>query len=340
MTELICLAHGSGSGLSQRLLRDVFLRHLNDPELARMADSAVLVPPEELCHGDRVAFTTDSYVISPLEFPGGDIGKLAVCGTINDLAAVGARPLWLSAGWVLEEGLPIEVLERLVTSMAKTAAQAGVRLVTGDTKVVPHGLADGVYVNTAGVGLVPAGRYLGVEQITEGDAILVSGTLGDHGMAVMMVRQGISMSSELKSDCTPLHSLVEALFAAGVRVHCLRDATRGGVAGILCELAEASHRGIELDEVKLPFRPEVAAACEMLGLDPLFVANEGKMVALVAATDAERALSTWRASDQGREAALIGRVTAYHPGQVVIRTRLGTGRLIRMPMGELLPRIC
>jgi len=340
LSELIRLAHGSGSGLTRRLLHDVFLRHLGDPELARLSDSAVLAAPQELRSGARLAFTTDSYVVSPLEFPGGDIGRLAVCGTINDLAAAGATPLWLSAGWVLEEGLPIETLERLVVSMAATAEAAGVRIVAGDTKVVPRGLADGAYVSTTGLGLVPAGRVLGPEQIAEGDAILVNGTLGDHGMAVLLQREGISMSSELKSDCAPLHGLVAALFDAGVEVHCLRDATRGGVAGVLCELVEATPLGIELEQERLPVREEVAAAGEMLGLDPLFIANEGKMVAFVAAADVERALTAWWAHEQGKKAAVVGFVTVRHPRQVVERTPFGTGRIIRMPMGELLPRIC
>ncbi|MHB0876729.1 MAG: hydrogenase expression/formation protein HypE, partial [Anaerolineae bacterium] len=244
---MVRLAHGSGSGMTQKLLRDVFLRHLGDPELARMGDSAVLPLPAAACAGGRLAFTTDSYVVSPLEFPGGDIGKLAVCGTVNDLAAAGATPLWLSAGWILEEGLSIALLERLVASMAVTAAAAAVRLVTGDTKVVPRGMADGAYVNTAGVGIVPAGRDVGPQQLRAGDVAIINGTLGDHGMAVMLRRQGIDMASDLRSDCAPLASLVEALFAAGVEVHCLRDATRGGVAGILNEVAEASGMGIEIE---------------------------------------------------------------------------------------------
>ncbi len=340
MSERIRLAHGSGSGLTRKLLTDTFLANLKDPELAKMGDAALLDFPGKAGDGSRLAFTTDSYVVSPLEFAGGDIGKLAVCGTINDLAAQGAQPLWLSAGWILEEGLPLETLERLVASMSATAADAGVRIVTGDTKVVPHGLADGAYVNTAGIGLVPEGRALGPDRVAPGDVVLVNGYLGDHGMAVMLAREGISMSSALRSDCAPLHGLVEALFGAGIEVHCLRDATRGGVAGVLSEIAEGAALGVELDEASLPIRPEVAAASELLGLDPLMVANEGKMVAFVAAGDAERALGVWHDQDLGREAAVIGRVTNDHPGQVVSRTMFGTRRLIRMPMGELLPRIC
>ena len=337
---LIQLAHGSGSGLMRRLIAEVFHGRLADEELARCGDSAVLAPPQGLGPGARLAFTTDSYVISPLEFPGGDIGKLAVCGTVNDLAAVGARPLWMSAGWILEEGLPVETLERLVDSMAATAREAGVRVVTGDTKVVPRGLADGAYVNTSGVGLVPEGRDLGPGRLADGDAILVNGTLGDHGIAVLLQREGISMSSDLRSDCACLHALVEALFEVGVEVHSLRDATRGGLAGVLCELAQASGLGMEVQEAELPVREEVAAAGEILGLDPMFVANEGKMVAFVAGVDASRALAAWSAHELGSQAAIVGRVTVEHPGLVVARTPLGTGRIVRVPMGELLPRIC
>jgi len=338
LAEVVCLAHGSGGGMSQRLLRDVFLRHLTDFELARTGDSAVLGWPGT--DGARLAFTTDSFVVSPLEFPGGDIGRLAVCGTVNDLAAVGAQPLWRSAGWILEEGLSLELLDRLVSSMAATAQAAGVRVVAGDTKVVPHGLADGAYINTAGVGVIPPGRDVGPHRLRPGDVAIVNGTVGDHGIAVMLRRQGIEMSSGLRSDCGPLSSLVEALFDAGLDVHCRRDATRGGVAGIANELAEASGLGMEIDRVAVPVRPEVAAACEFLGFDPLLVANEGKMLAFVAAGDAERALSVWRSHELGAEAAAIGTVTEAHPRQVVERTALGTRRLLRMPMGELLPRIC
>jgi len=341
VADLIRLSHGSGGGMTHRLIRDVFLRHLNDPELAKLSDSAVLRLPKRGGECDtQLAFTTDSYVVSPLEFPGGDIGKLAVCGTVNDLAAAGARPLWLSASWVLEEGLSMELLDRLVASMAEAANLAGVTIVAGDTKVVPHGLADGAYVTTAGVGVVPPGRQLGPEYLREGDAILVNGTIGDHGMAVLLQREGITMSSALVSDCAALNGLVEALFDENVEVHCLRDATRGGVAGVLCEVAERAQLGVELEENDLPIRPEVAGACELLGFDPLFVANEGKMIAFVAAEDAGRALSIWCSEEGGTEAAIIGHVTTQHAGLVVQRTPLGTGRILKPPMGELLPRIC
>jgi len=340
VNEVVRLAHGSGGGLSRHLLQDVFLRYLHDPELLKLNDSAVLPLPREMCEGGRLAFTTDAYVVSPLEFPGGDIAKLAVYGTVNDLASVGARPLWLSVAWVLEEGLPLATLERLAASMASAAERAGVRIVTGDTKVVPHGLADGAYCTSAGVGIVPPGREVGPSEVREGDAILVNGTLGDHGMAVMMRRQGIELESDLSSDCAPLSDLVEALLQVGIRLHCLRDATRGGAGGVLCEIAQASGLGIEINEASVPVRRQVAAACEILGLDPLFVANEGKMLAFLPAEEAERALAIWREAAEGREATVIGRVTARHPRQVVERTVLGGGRIIRMPAGELLPRIC
>ncbi|MGI6207897.1 MAG: hydrogenase expression/formation protein HypE [Anaerolineae bacterium] len=340
MNEHVQLGHGSGGALSRQLVRDIFLRYLDDAELSRLGDSAVL-PAGVLCGaGESLAFTTDSYVVSPLEFPGGDIGRLAVCGTVNDLAAAGAEPLWISAAWILEEGLPMATLERLVGSMAEAAREAGVRVVTGDTKVVPRGLADGAYVNTAGVGRVPANRRLGRDRVRAGDVVLVSGYLGDHGMAVMLRRQGISMAADLASDVAPLHGLVGALFDAGVEVHWLRDATRGGLGSVLCELAEGSPFGVEIEEARLPVRPEVAGAAELLGLDPLFIANEGKMVAVVAGSDADQALEIWRAHPLGRDAALVGQVTDGRPGRVTCRTPYGTSRLIRLPAGELLPRIC
>ncbi len=335
----VTLGHGSGGELTRRLIHDVFLKHLPDPELGRLGDAAVL-PREGLPGGGSLAFTTDSYVITPLEFPGGDIGHLAVCGTVNDLAAAGARPLWLTAGWILEEGLPLDLLERQVASLAATAEAAGVRVVAGDTKVVPHGLADGLYINTAGLGWVPPGRLLRRESVQPGDAILVSGTLGDHGMAVMLARQGMRLQTNLVSDAAPLNELVERLFAAGVPVHWLRDATRGGLGGVLCELAETRPYGVRVEATALPVRPEVEAAAELLGLDPLFVANEGKMVAVVPGDQAEAALTAWRAHPHGTQAAQVGVITEERPGQVLLRTAYGGARVLRLPAGELLPRIC
>ncbi len=337
--DRVTLGHGSGGLLSRELVRDMFLRHLPDPELARLGDSALL-PPDAFVAGSRLALTTDSYVVTPLEFPGGDIAQLAVCGTVNDLSAAGARPLWLTAGWILEEGLPLETLDRLVASMAESAASAGVRVVAGDTKVVPHGLADGAYVNTAGVGWVPRGRDLERGRVEPGDAVLVSGYVGDHGMAVMLARQGIAMQSGLRSDVAPLSGMVEALFEAGVRVRWLRDATRGGLGGVLCELVDAQSYGVAIEQESLPIRSEVAAASELLGLDPLYVANEGKMVAVVPSDQHDLALSVWRELEPGRNAAVVGHVTAERPGKVVMKTPYGSTRVLRLPAGELLPRIC
>lgn len=340
MSERIRLAHGSGGELSRRLVHEVFLRYLLDPELARLEDSAVLSADGLDGACGALAFTTDSYVVSPLEFPGGDIGKLAVCGTVNDLAAAGARPLWMAAGWILEEGLPLDTLERLVRSMAEWSAAAGIRVVTGDTKVVPQGLADGAYVNTSGVGWVPQGRCLGRQRVRSGDRVLVSGCLGDHGVAVMLARQGISMSAHLVSDVAPLHGLVQSLFDAEVDVRWLRDATRGGLGSVLCELAQGANYGIEVEEQSLPVRAEVSGAAELLGLDPLFIANEGKMVVVVPPEDAAAALGAWNSHPLGRDAAVVGRVTEKHPGRVVSLTPYGTSRIVHLPAGELLPRIC
>jgi hydrogenase expression/formation protein HypE len=289
----------------------------------------------------RLAFTTDSYVISPLFFPGGDIGKLAVCGTVNDLAVTGAEPCYLSAGFIIEEGLPWETLERVVASMAAAASAADVQIVTGDTKVVNHGAADGLFINTAGVGFVPPGRELGPAQLRPGDQILVSGTLGDHGMAVMMQREGLEFSSSLVSDCAPLNALIADLLAAcpaGIR--CMRDPTRGGLVATLNEWAGASGLGLIIEEPEIPLRQEVRGACEILGLDPLYVANEGKVVIAVAPECADAALRALRAHPLGREAARIGRATADHPSRVVLRTSLGARRILDMLIGEQLPRIC
>ena len=291
--------------------------------------------------GDRLAFTTDSYVVSPLFFPGGDIGKLAVCGTINDLAMSGATPLYLSAGFILEEGLPLADLERVVASMAATAQAAGVQIVAGDTKVVDRGKADKLFINTAGIGLVPAGVELGGDRARPGDVIILSGTIGDHGMTIMSQREGLRFTSPLESDCAPLHGLVAAMLeVAPQAIHCLRDPTRGGLTTTLNEVAGKSGVGIEIEEHAIPVRDAVRAACELLGLDPLYVANEGKLVAFVAPEAADVLLARMRAHEHGREAAIIGRVTAEHAGRVVLRTALGARRILDMLVGEQLPRIC
>ncbi|MFN7963168.1 MAG: hydrogenase expression/formation protein HypE [Thermoanaerobaculia bacterium] len=333
----IVLGHGGGGKLSSELVEHLFVPAFGGSELARLGDAALLPPP-----GGRLAFSTDSFVVHPLFFPGGSIGELAVHGTVNDLAMMGARPLYLSAAFILEEGLPMATLGAIVARMAAAARAAGVSIVAGDTKVVDHGHGHGCYITTAGVGVVPAGLELGPERARPGDAVLVSGTLGDHGMAVMSVREGLAFEAELASDCAALHTLVEALLAAlpTGSVHTLRDPTRGGLAAVLGEIAKSSRVGIELEERALPVRPEVHSACELLGMDPIFVANEGKLVALVAAEAAEAALSALRAHPLGREAAIVGRAGAEHPGVLVARTALGARRVVPEQLGEQLPRIC
>ncbi len=291
--------------------------------------------------GQRLAFTTDTYVVSPLFFPGGDIGKLAVHGTINDLAMAGAQPLYLSAGFILEEGFPIADLRRIVASMAQAAADARVAIVTGDTKVVQRGKADGLFINTAGVGVVRANWPIGQTQLQPGDKVLLSGPVGDHGIAIMLAREALDMETEIQSDTAPLHTLVAALFeVAGEGVHCLKDPTRGGVATALNEMALGSEVSIALDEHAIPVHPEVRGACEILGLDPLTIANEGKLLAIVALEVAETALSAMRTYPLGREAAIIGTVQAEPEGMVFLRTDIGGMRVLDMLVGDPLPRIC
>jgi hydrogenase expression/formation protein HypE len=342
--DVILLAHGSGGKLSHDLVERLFVRHFDNPTLLRLDDSAVLdltgtwPQPSSL----RLAFSTDSYVVSPLFFPGGDIGKLAVCGTVNDLSMSGARPLWLSAGFIVEEGLPLAELEQVVSSMAATAKRSGVQIVAGDTKVVDRGSADRLFINTAGVGLVPPGVEISGNRARPGDTVLVSGTIGDHGMTIMTQREGLQFDSPLESDCAPLSSLVATLLEAVPLgdVHCLRDPTRGGLATTLNELAAQSNAGIEIEETAVPVRDAVRGACELLGLDPLYVANEGKLIAIVAPETAEKALAALRAHEYGREAAIIGQVTDQHRRRVVLRTALGARRVVDMLVGEQLPRIC
>jgi len=342
--KVILLAHGSGGQLSHELVEELFLRYFDSPALLQLDDSAVLdLPPDHLAvRRPRLAMSTDSYVVSPLFFPGGDIGKLAICGTVNDLSMSGARPLWLSAGFIIEEGLLLADLERIVASMATTAAQAGVQIVAGDTKVVDRGSADKLFINTAGVGLVPPGVTIAGDQARPGDSILLNGTIGDHGMTIMTQREGLRFDSPLESDCAPLGGLVARLLAAlpAGTLHCLRDPTRGGLATTLNELAARSKVGIEIEERALPVREAVRGACELLGLDPLYVANEGKAVAIVAPGAAEPALAALHTDPYGREAVAIGRVTEAHPGRVVLHTALGARRVVDMLVGEQLPRIC
>ena len=333
--ERVLLAHGGGGQLGHDLVEGVFIRRFGSPSSHGLDDAVVL----EIAPGARLAFTTDSYVVSPLFFPGGDIGKLAVCGTVNDLAMVGAAPLYLSAGFIIEEGFAIADLERIVDSMVLAAREAGVAIVTGDTKVVDHGSADGVFINTAGVGMVPAGLSISGALAQPGDAIIVSGYLGDHGIAIMSQREGLPFSSPVQSDCAPLNGLVAAMLAEG-ELHCLRDLTRGGLASVLNELAGQSGVGMRIQETSIPVRPEVRGACELLGLDPLYVANEGKLVSIVPDDSAERVLAAMREHPYGRDAAIIGQVIHRRPGRVVLATFLGTSRIIDMLVGEQLPRIC
>jgi hydrogenase expression/formation protein HypE len=330
------LAHGGGGRLSQRLIEQVFLPAFANPALSALHDGAVLE-----VDGARVAFSTDSYVIRPIFFPGGDIGSLAVHGTVNDLAMCGARPLALSAGFILEEGFPLDDLRRVVGSMRAAAQEAGIRIVTGDTKVVDRGKGDGVYVNTAGIGRVPAGITIDPRRASVGDVVIVSGTLADHGVAVLSVREGLRFETELVSDSAPLAGMVgEVLEAAGADVHVLRDPTRGGVASALNEIAAAASVGVRLEEARLPVREAVRGACELLGFDPLYVANEGKCLAIVAPGAAEKVLGVMRAHRYGRDAAVIGEIVAESPGRVVLKSRIGSLRVVDMLTGEQLPRIC
>jgi hydrogenase expression/formation protein HypE len=335
----VVMGHGSGGRMMADLIAHLFAPQFQNDLLARLGDSAVIDLPAE-SGSARLAFTTDSFVVNPLFFPGGNIGELAVYGTVNDLAMSGAKPLFLSAGFILEEGLPMETLGRLAEAMARACRRAGVTLATGDTKVVNHGHGDGLYINTAGIGLVPRDLHIGPDQACPGDAVIVNGTVGDHGMAIMSVREGLEFDAQIESDTAPLNGLVDAMLAASRDIHCLRDATRGGLAAVLNEIAAASGTGIEFAEQKVPLRAAVQSACEMLGLDPFYVANEGKLVALVPAEAAEAVLAAMQAHPLGGESAIIGRVTADHPSLVVNHTRIGGTRVVDLPAGELLPRIC
>jgi hydrogenase expression/formation protein HypE len=333
------MGHGGGGALSRDLIEHVFLPAFSNPLLDRLGDSTVVDIGADLA-GGRLALSTDSYVVRPLFFPGGSIGDLAVNGTVNDLAMSGARPLYLTAGFIIEEGLPLGDLAEVARQMAAAAARAGVRIVTGDTKVVERGHGDGLYVNTAGVGVVPAGVTMGGEPPRPGDIVITSGTLGDHGMAIMSVREGLAFDAEIASDTAPLHGLVAAMLAACPAIRVLRDPTRGGVATSLNEIATAARVGIELDELAIPVRPVVAAACEILGLDPLQVANEGKLLAIVPVEAAPGVLAAMRSHEHGLDAVAIGRIVDRHPRLVAIRTAIGGSRIIPMPLGEQLPRIC
>jgi hydrogenase expression/formation protein HypE len=338
--EVVTLAHGAGGKASAALLDAVFLpafaREDEEGRRPTQTDAALV----ELPSGERLAFSTDSYVVKPLRFPGGSAGHLAVHGTINDLAMMGARPIAISAAFVLEEGMAIDVLREVVADMAQAAALAGVPVVTGDTKVVDRGAADGMYITTAGVGVVPAGRDLAAARVTVGDVVLVSGTLGDHGTAVMLARGDLALEADIASDTAPLHALVEDLLAAAPGTRWLRDSTRGGVGTVCNELARDADLTVVLEEESLPILPAVAAACELLGIDPLYVANEGKLVAVVPADEADPALHALRANPLGSGAARVGRIHEEPPGIVVLRTSMGGTRIVDMLVGDPLPRIC
>ena len=333
--DRVLLGHGSGGKLSADLVRDVFLRAFHNPILARMDDQAILD-----VGGQRLAFTTDTFVVTPLFFPGGDIGSLAVHGTVNDLAMGGARPLFLSAAFLIEEGLPMKTLQRVVASLRRAADEAGVQVVTGDTKVVEKGSGDGLFINTSGIGMVPDGLQLSASQARPGDRILLSGSIGDHGIAILATREGLEFEAELASDSAALHTLVAAMLAASSHIRALRDPTRGGVSSALNEMAAQAHVGIEIDERAIPVRDEVKGACELLGLDPLYVANEGKLIAIVGPSAADAVLEAMRRHPLGVQAQMIGTVTAAHPRMVTMRTTVGPSRIVDMLAGDQLPRIC
>lgn len=335
----VSLAHGGGGKIMKDLIEDVFVRAFGAPD-GPLEDQARLDLAALTATGDRLAFTTDAYVVDPLVFPGGDIGALAVYGTVNDLAVGGAVPRWLSCALVIEEGMEIELLRRIARSMAVAARRAGVAIVTGDTKVVGHGACDKLFITTTGVGEIPRGRELSVAAVRPGDVVIVNGWLGDHGTAILGARGDLRIDSPVESDCAPLHELVEVLLAAAPGTRCLRDATRGGVATVVNEIASASDVEIELDEAALPVRPEVRGFCEILGLDPLYLANEGKLVAVVPAGEADAAIAAMAAHPLGLRAAAIGAARDGAPGRVVMRTVMGGHRIVDMLVGDQLPRIC
>lgn len=333
--DTVLLGHGSGGKLSAELLRDVFLPALGNPVLAQLNDQAVVC-----VGGSRVAITTDSFVVKPLFFPGGDIGSLAVHGTINDLAVGGATPLFLSAAFIIEEGFAIEDLRRIVSSMQQAAAAAGVPIVTGDTKVVEKGKGDGLFINTTGIGVVPDAVELSADRARPGDKVLLSGPIGDHGIAILAQREGLEFESAIESDSAALHTLVADMLAASDEIRCMRDPTRGGLSSAVNEIAAQSRVELELDEACIPVREEVRGACEFLGLDPLYVANEGKLIAIVDSSVADAVLQAMRRHPLGREARVIGTVKRNGPGMVTMRTMLGTRRIVDMLAGDQLPRIC
>jgi hydrogenase expression/formation protein HypE len=336
LDDVVTLAHGAGGKSSAALVDAVFLEAFRNDELENLGDAATLRTPT----GERLAFSTDSYVVQPLRFPGGSIGHVAVHGTVNDLAVSGARPQWLSAAFVIEEGFPIAELREIVADMTEAAVRSGVQIVTGDTKVVGKGAADGVFISTAGVGVIPEGRQLSRDLVQPGDKVVLSGTIGDHGMAVMLARGDLAIDADITSDTAPLNELVEVLLEAAPSTRWMRDATRGGVGTVCNELAKDSPFAVILDENRLPVEPQVLGACDMLGIDPLYVANEGKFVAIVAADEADAAISAMREHPQGARAAVVGEIMPEPHGIVALRTAFGGSRIVDMLVGDPLPRIC
>jgi hydrogenase expression/formation protein HypE len=331
----IILGHGGGGKLSAELVQHLFLPAFTNEQLVRLGDSAVFS-----LNGSRLAVSTDSFVVQPLFFPGGNIGELAVNGTVNDISMSGARPIFLTAGFIIEEGLPMENLAKIVDSMAAAAEKAGVTIIAGDTKVVDKGHGDGLFINTSGLGLISDGLNIGPDKAKPGDAVILNGTIGDHGMAVMSVREGLQFETTITSDSAALNGLIGDILNVTKNVHVLRDPTRGGVAASLNEIAQASQAGIVIEEQKLPLKTAVRSACELLGMDPLFVANEGKVLVFVPQEQAERVVDAMRQHPLGEEAVIIGRVVAEHPGMLILQTGIGGKRVVTMQIGEQLPRIC
>ena len=338
--KTLTMAHGGGGRAMRELIEKLIVPAFDNPRLAALEDQATIDLASLAEHGDRLAFTTDSYVVAPLFFSGGDIGTLAICGTVNDLAMSGAVPLYLSCGLIIEEGLPTADLQRVLASMSATAKAAGVQVVTGDTKVVNRGAADKLFINTAGIGVVPRGVHIAATRARPGDVVIVNGSLGDHGTAILVARNELELHCDIASDCQPLHGLVQAMLAACPDIHCLRDATRGGLATVLNEFAVSSQVGIRLQEQALPIKPEVRGACEMLGLDVLYMANEGKLVAVVPRSHADAVLAAMRAHSAGQGSAIVGEVLTEPAGHVVLQTVFGGERVVDMLVGEQLPRIC
>jgi len=331
----IILAHGAGGYLSHELVDKLFLPFLGNSVLSSLDDSALLTAP-----GAALALTTDSYVVKPLFFPGGDIGRLALCGTVNDIAMVGAEPLGIAASFILEEGFPTEKLERILDSLKAAAEEAGVEVVAGDTKVVERGKADGLFITTSGVGVVPQGVAIQGRNAKEGDAVILSGPIGDHEAGILLARGDFSLEGTIASDCAPLNHMVATMLEACKKIHVLRDPTRGGLATVLWEIASSSEAGLEIEEKAIQVRPEVMGLCDLLGFDPLYLANEGRLVAVVPGECAERVLASMRGNSRGRDSAVIGRVVAEHPGRVHLKTRIGGHRLLEPLSGEQFPRIC